>query len=77
MSDQDYYIQSHRETRADAVQRINEERGLYQHSKGFETPEQAAERRERDAEYLAMHDRYFGLGPNVSVGDPDGNADIE
>lgn len=65
MADQDCYTKRRRETRADAVQRINEERGLYQHSKGFETPEQAAERRERDAEYLAMH-----------VGDPDGDKGV-
>lgn len=76
MADQDYYTKRHRETRADAVQRINEERGLYQHSKGFETPEQAAGRRKRGAEYLARHDGYFGLGPNVSVGDPDGDKGV-
>lgn len=73
----DYYTHRRRESRAEAVQRINEERGLYQHSKGFETTEQASGRAERDAAYLVRHDEYFGLGPNVSVGDPEGDADVE
>lgn len=71
MTDQDYFPQRspRGETRADAVKRINEERGLYENAKAVETPEMIEAKRKAEAEYLAKHDAYFRRPAHVSVGD--------
>ena len=64
------------ETRVECVERTLRENGFDPEGRTHKPP-MSQEERKKIEDYLARHDAFFGLGSRVSVGDKEGDLDVE